>query len=265
LGARFSRGTPPPDAVSIGGLSIGWARTDSEDGKGALLAWDPILQRARWRVSLDSVWNGGALATAGGLVFQGTAKGYFTAYDAMTGQRLWTFNAGLGIIASPISYSVHGRQYVSVLVGYGGSASIAGNVMNLGWKYGVQPRLLLNFRVNGTSVLPDIAPPDMTVRAVDDPSLQLREPDVAAGRELYGACAICHGRYLASAGAPAPDLRESQIALNPDSFWAVVHDGGLIQRGMPRFETFTRAQVMQLYAYIRAGAREAIGTRKLNQ
>jgi quinohemoprotein ethanol dehydrogenase len=61
-----------------------------------------------------------------------------------------------------------------------------------------------------------------------------------------------------SAGAPAPDLRESQIALNPDSFWTVVHDGALIQHGMPRFETLTREQVMQIYACVRAGAREAL-------
>jgi quinohemoprotein ethanol dehydrogenase len=264
LGARFSRGAPPPDAISIGGLSIGWAPADSEDGKGALLAWDPVSQRPRWQVPLQTPWNGGVLATAGGLIFQGTADGYFAAYDATTGQRLWRFNAGLGIIAPPISYSVHGRQYVSVLVGYGGSASIAGNVMNVGWKYGVQPRLLLSFRVDGKSVLPPSAPPDRTVKAIDDPSLEIPASDVTAGRELYGACAVCHGRYLASAGGPAPDLRESPIALNPDSFWAVLHDGVLIQRGMPRFETFTHEQVMQIYSYIRAGARQTIGARKSN-
>ena len=36
----------------------------------------------------------------------------------------------------------------------------------------------------------------------------------------------------------------------------------LLQSGMPRFEMLTREQVMQIYAYIRAGAREALGTRK---
>ena len=79
-------------------------------------------QKARWKVPLDTFWNGGMLATAGDLVFQGTADGYFSAYDASDGKRLWRFNAGLGIIAAPISYSVGGKQYVSVLVGYGGSA-----------------------------------------------------------------------------------------------------------------------------------------------
>jgi len=42
----------------------------------------------------------------------------------------------------------------------------------------------------------------------------------------------------------------------------VVHDGALIARGMPRFETFTREQVMQIYAYIRSGARQTLASRK---
>ncbi|CAN7468310.1 hypothetical protein LJR225_003189 [Phenylobacterium sp. LjRoot225] len=65
-----------------------------------------------------------------------------------------------------------------------------------------------------------------------------------------------------SAGSPAPDLRESQIALDPESLWTAVDDGALIKRGMPGFDNLTRDQVMQLYAYIRAGAREALGTGK---
>lgn len=134
--------------------------------------------------------------------------------------------------------------------------------MHVGWKYGAQPRLLLTFGLDGKAVLLPSAPPDMSVKAVDDPSFQIRETDVAAGHDLFMACAVCHGRDLVSAGAPAPDLRESEFALNPDSFWTVVHDGVLIQRGMPRFEMLTREQVMQIYAYIRAGAREALGTRQ---
>lgn len=258
VGARFSKGPAWPGAVSFGGLSVGWELADPEDGKGALLAWDPVRQAPRWKVPLDTLWNGGTLATAGGLVFQGAADGYFSAYDASNGQRLWRFNAGLGIIAAPISFSVRGEQYVSVLVGYGGSAAIGSNIMHVGWKYGAQPRLLLTFALNGKASLPSSPPPEMSVKAVDDPAIQIRQADVAAGREMFLACAVCHGRDLVSAGGPAPDLRESRIALNPESFWSVVHDGALLPRGMPRFETLTREQVMQIYAYIRAGAREAL-------
>jgi quinohemoprotein ethanol dehydrogenase len=259
FGASFSKGVAPPDTYSVGGLNIGWARTDPDDGKGFLIAWDPVLQMARWRVQLDSLWNGGTLATAGSLVFQGAGDGYFSAYDAFTGNRLWKFYAQMGILASPISYSVHGQQYVCVLAGYGGSAGGAGIRMNMGWKYRVHPRSLLAFSLNGKAALAPAPPPDRTVRAVDDPSLEIKPAEVAAGRALYPACAVCHGRDLASVGAPAPDLRESQLALKFDSFFAVVHDGALLEHGMPRFESLTREQVMQLHAYVRAGARLQTG------
>ena len=194
-------------------------------------------------------------------MFQGTADGYFSAYDAGSGERLWRFNAGLGIIAAPISYSAGAKQYVAVLVGYGGSASIGSNLMHVGWKYGAQPRWLLTFGLDGKASLPPSVPPDMSVKALDDPSFEIRDADVAAGRALFIACAACHGRDLVSAGAPAPDLRESRVALNPDSFWSVVHEGTLIEQGMPRYEMLTREQVMQIYAYIRAAARGALGNR----
>jgi len=264
VGARFYKGPPWPGAVNIGGLSIGWAIEDKEDGKGALLAWDPVKQTAHWKVQLDTIWNGGTLATAGDLVFQGTADGQFTAYAASDGKRLWQFNAGLGIIAPPISYAVNGKQYVSVLVGYGGSASIGSNIMHAGWKYGAQPRRMLTFALDGNAVLAPSAPPTMHIKAVDDPEIQISAADVEAGRGMFLACALCHGRDLVSAGGPAPDLRESQLALNPESFYAVVHDGALLERGMPRFDSLTREQIMQIYAYIRAGAREAIAKDKSN-
>jgi quinohemoprotein ethanol dehydrogenase len=262
-GVRFSKGAPRKGDVSVGGLSIGTVKADEMDGKGALIAWDPVRQQAAWKVKLDTIWNGGTLSTAGNVVFQGAADGYLSAYDAVSGRPLWRFSAGLGIIAPPISYSAGGRQFVSVLVGYGGSAAISSDIMNVGWKYGVQPRRLLTFALDGKAVLPPSPPPDKTVNAVDNASLQISDGDVAAGHALYMACAACHGRDLVSSGAPAPDLRESQIALDPDSFWSVLHDGALIQRGMPRFDMFKREQAMQLFAFIRHGAREALANQKV--
>jgi quinohemoprotein ethanol dehydrogenase len=74
--------------------------------------------------------------------------------------------------------------------------------MHVGWKYGVQPRLLLTFSLDGKAQLPPSAPPDMRVKAVGSPSIQLQEADVRAGRDLFMACAVCHGRDRVSAGAP---------------------------------------------------------------
>ena len=263
VGIDYSKGPPKPGAVSVAGISLDWAKnTEPGDGKGALLAWDPIHQKLRWKIQQDTLWNGGTLATAGDLVFQGAADGYLSAYDAASGAPLWKFNAGLGIIAAPMSYAIRGRQYVSVLVGYGGSAAASSNLMHVGWKFGVQPRRLLTFALDGKAILPPSAPRDMSVKAVDDPSIQIKEANVEAGRHLYMSCMGCHGRALVGAGGPAPDLRESKLALDPDAIWSVVHDGALMQAGMPRYEMFTREQVMQIYAYIRAGAREAIAKNK---
>ena len=258
-GIHLSKGPPPPGGFDVGGLSMAWAETDDPlDGKGTLLAWDPVDQTPRWQVPLETLWNGGTLATAGNLVFQGTADGYFSAYDASSGERLWRFQAGLGIIAAPISFAVGGDgggQRICVLVGYGGSAGSASHWMHVGWKYGAQPRRLLCFELDGEAVLPPTAPPDLSVRAVDDASLVIDPADAEAGRLLYNVCSGCHGRNLVSSGAPGPDLRESVLALDPEAFWQVVHGGALLARGMPRYTWLTREQGMQLHAYVRAEAR----------
>ena len=263
-GARFVKGEPQPGGVVVGGLSLKEYKSDPLDGTGTLIAWDPVHQKAAWKAPLETIWNGGAMATAGNLVFQGAADGYLSVYNATTGQRLWRYEAGMGIIAAPMSYSVGGKQYVSVLVGYGGSAAIWGDLMNVGWKY-TGPRRLLTFALDGKAVLPPSPPRNLNVAAVDDPSLKLNPADVAAGHEIFLGCAVCHGRNLVATGGPGPDLRESRIALDPDSLWNVVHEGALMQNGMPRYPSLTRPQMMQIFAYIRAGAREVLAARKAEE
>jgi len=84
------------------GAAVEMGIMDADDGTGGLLAWDPVARQKRWEVHYaDSMWNGGTLTTAGNLVFQGTGRGQFIAYDARTGDKLWSMDAGLGIIAAP--------------------------------------------------------------------------------------------------------------------------------------------------------------------
>ena len=263
LGAVYTMITKPGDFV-FGGMTAHGQKLHDDDGHGALLAWDPVAQKPRWKVPVDTMWNGGTLATSGNLVFQGAGNGWFSAYDAVSGKRVWRFNAGLGINGAPISYAVAGRQYVSVLVGYGGTTAAMSEFLNAGWKYGAQPRRLLTFALGGAKHLPKSLPQDFTVKAVDDPALVLDEKAVAAGRSLSGmmGCIACHGIGLKGAGSPAPDLRESSLTLSEDALYAVLHDSALASRGMPGFPLVTRSQVRNLQAYIRATAREALGTRK---
>lgn len=226
-----------------------------DDRTGWLLAWDPVRQKEAWKLKLPTFWNGGVLATNGGLVFQGAADGVFSSYDARSGSRLWQFNAGHGFQGAPISYAVQGKQYIAILSGYGGAAPVGGN--NVGWKY-TAPRRLLAFALDGKARLPAVDKADTSVRALDDPAMKLIDADVKAGAWLFVTCSLCHGKD-AVAGGTAPDLRESALALDANAFRSVVRDGALWQNGMPGFASLTDAELRQLRAYIRARAREALG------
>src|SRR5271170_6195296 len=91
---------------------------------GNLIAWNPVEQREVWRVTLPMVESGGVLATAGNLVFQGRSDGVFSAYRATDGKVLWQFDAGTGIMAPPVTYLLDGVQYITLMVGWGGSSGL---------------------------------------------------------------------------------------------------------------------------------------------
>lgn len=57
------------------------------------------------------------MATAGGIVFAGEGNGLFKAYNSETGNMLWQFQAGAGVNAPPVSYTVDGKQYIAVAAG----------------------------------------------------------------------------------------------------------------------------------------------------
>lgn len=87
------------------------------DHYGELIAWDPVARKKAWSIQEKWFFNGGVLATAGGLVFAGNYEGYFRAIDARTGEVLWKKQLGSGIHAAPATYEVGGKQYVVVVVG----------------------------------------------------------------------------------------------------------------------------------------------------
>lgn len=266
IGARFTRATEGTEAsdqaFNVLGLVTEAFTQLPGDGHGFLVAWDPVAQKEAWRIKHDHLWNGGTLTTAGGLVFQGLADGWFNAYDGSSGERLWRFDAGLGIIGAPISYSIGDKQYVSILVGYGGTAAAFGKFMDVGWKYGAQPRRLLTFAIGGKKTIPESPKASLRIEALDDPELVLDEDDVAAGRTLSVRCAACHGVGMHATGTPGPDLRESAIALELETLSQLLKDGTLLEQGMPKFQMLSDDEIRQLHAYIRARAREALGERE---
>ncbi len=84
---------------------------------GGLKAWDPVAQKQVWFNKEPLPFSGGVMSTAGGVVFQGDIKGIFRAVDAKSGKELWKFNAGSGISAAPMTYTLDGKQYVAVVSG----------------------------------------------------------------------------------------------------------------------------------------------------
>jgi PQQ-dependent dehydrogenase (methanol/ethanol family) len=93
--------------------------------RGRFVAWDPMAGKVVWEAKENLAAYGGALTTAGGLVFYGTMEGWLKALDQKTGKLLWKFKTPSGIIGNPMTYKApDGKQYVAVLSGVGGWAGI---------------------------------------------------------------------------------------------------------------------------------------------
>ena len=99
--------------------------------RGGFGAWDPVKAQMMWTIEEPFPVASGALATAGDVVFYGTLEGWFKAVDARTGQMLWRFKTGSGIVGQPVTYrGPDGKQYVAILSGVGGAAGavVAGDI-----------------------------------------------------------------------------------------------------------------------------------------
>lgn len=217
--------------------------------KGFLKAWDPVAQQEVWSVPLSGMWNGGVLSTGGGLVFQGSGDGTFTAYDATNGDKLWSFAAQAGVLASPVSYAVGDQQFIAVVVGWGGAAIAGGETLAKGALVGNKSRVLA-FKLGGTAQLP-AAPPPPVPQTAPPP----RFGDVATGalgEALFnGYCGSCHGNSAVSAGTVIPDLRWSDALGNPEAWKKIVIDGALTEQGMVSFASVLTPQFAEaIRAYV---------------
>ncbi len=92
--------------------------------RGRFIGWDPMTGSVKFEIKENLAAYGGALATAGGVVFYGTMEGWLKAVDATNGKELWRFKTPSGIIGNPMTYTAGGKQYVAVLSGIGGWAGI---------------------------------------------------------------------------------------------------------------------------------------------
>lgn len=240
LGLDMSKIGAPDDAkvkTQFGSLLKGW-----------LIAWDPVKQAPAFTVNHQGPWNGGVLATAGNLVFQGLTNGLFNAYDATTGQQLWQTSLQSAVMAAPITYSVAGKQYVAVEVGWGGIYPLlmGGVARTGGWT--VNKSRIVVFSLGGDKTLPPVNSKGF---------LPVRPPETFEGDQAksgYGHymdyCAACHGDNGESGGV-LPDLRWSGAIRHADASYRVVGDGALTAYGMVGFKkNMSAAQIESIRQFL---------------
>jgi alcohol dehydrogenase (cytochrome c)/quinohemoprotein ethanol dehydrogenase len=212
-----------------------------------IVAWDPIAGKEVWRGQTNEGPTGGALATAGGLVFSGGGtSNQFRAYDARGGNTLWSFNAQTAIVAPPISYALNGRQYVAISVGGNQAAGY----------YAPNYSRMLVFTLDGKAALPPVhayVPPALNPPADAQP-VEL----VAAGQKAYAQfCAGCHGDNGQTRGATFPDLTRSAMLHSQAGFDQIVLGGMLAEKGMGSFSAeLKRADTAAIRAFIVNRAQE---------
>jgi alcohol dehydrogenase (cytochrome c)/quinohemoprotein ethanol dehydrogenase len=218
-------------------------------GKGGpfLLAWDPVAQREVWRVSYELAGNGGLLSTGGGLVFQGSVDGYFNAYAADTGQRLWAQNVQNAILGGPITYELDGEQYVAALAGIGGVA-MGGGLGGVGQQRSEFGRVVA-FKLGGKAALPALAP--TSTRTPPRLGRAAANGDRDLGQRHYDrVCAACHGAGAKSTTS-VPDLRYSQTIVDRTTFRSIVLDGARADKGMVGFGAMlSEADAEAIRAYL---------------
>ena len=206
--------------------------------QGFLLAWDPVAQREAWRVAHPGPWNGGTLATGGGLVFQGHNGGAFNAYDSANGKLLWSAPIRLHALGGPVTYAIGGEQYVAVAAGFGSSLHLTGGVLMPQANAPERGRVLV-FKLGGKQPLP--AATEAMPPVVLPPIGELNPDAVARGAVLYSRyCAQCHGGGGISSGV-LPDLRSSPYLQKSGLFRLPPLEGALAQRGMPSFKDHLNA------------------------
>ena len=240
VGLNWAGGVLPRDPKVI------QATIDST--KGALMAWDPVARKEAWRIEYQTPWNGGALATAGNLVFEGSGLGEFQAFAANSGRKLFSAPVQSGVLAAPSTFMVKGVQYVAFTTSHGGVYALAPG--KVGGAYNRIPNIprLIVMKLGGTGILPAVpAPEDM---ALNPPPSTGSKTQVAAGLAYYARyCSVCHGDSATSGGVN-PDLRHSGVTADKDAFNSVVIGGALKDAGMVSFAPVLspdQAEAIRLY------------------
>jgi quinohemoprotein ethanol dehydrogenase len=215
--------------------------------RGFLRAWSVPEHRVLWEAQTATSWDGGVLATAGGVVFQGDANGSLNAYSADNGTKLVALELGSSMMAAPITYRVNGVQYVAIVAGYGGGGTIVGlplDSASAAYRYGNEGRIIA-LKLGGPP--PPLSPLRADAPLPEPPARPADAKQIAAGEVLYNRfCSRCH----VTGRGNLPDLR--RLAPGTHAMFDNIVLGGLYaMKGMGRFDdVLSPADAAAIHAYL---------------
>jgi len=237
------------------GLSLGWGEgayrrelienaAPQPESKAFVGAFDPITGLYKWRQPLESIYNGGVLATTTGVLFQGEGTGDFVVRNTDDGEPIWKYRApGTFRSTSVMSYQVGDTQYVATMMNGNRTIDLGGTVVV--------------FKLDGTATLPvaEVVRSEIPEQVDTDFSPEI----VRQGDDLYHSlCASCHGGIgiPSEVAIVAPDLR--LMALDTHGEMRDIVLGGIrSQQGMPDFEeALNNEQLEAVRAFIVTQARQ---------
>ena len=224
-----------------------------------MLAWDPVQQGEAWRVDRPTPRSvAGVLTTAGNIVFQGDAGGFFHAHNAKTGETLWSAKTQAAVVAAPSTFEVNGQQQVAIVVGARGLPQRGPGASEATTEASTNNSRLLVFKPGGNASLPESVQ-ESNLRAEiggqpAPPPLFGGNEFIAQGEQVYGRfCSVCHGPAAVSPdpNGTFPDLRLSARLGSAEQWKAVVIDGELTDKGMVSFkEQVTEDDAEAIRAYV---------------
>ncbi len=238
------------DAYEEGGMWMGSIFVPVTDApvRGTITAMDVKTNTIAWQVDWDTSAYSGVLATAGDLIFVGHNDGRLIAFNAKTGEEVWSYKMDAGANAPSVTYEIDGVQYLSIFA--------AGNSL-VGTPHGDK---VYTFKLDGSW---DGTPIDASEESSGEKITTSAEPtepedsedttgatsdSYEVGVSIYeGNCLSCHGN-LGANGHNGPNLQQSTVAENYDDVVKRVTNGGT---SMPAFGTIlSEEEIKEVARYV---------------
>ncbi len=201
--------------------------------RGTITAMDVKTNTIAWQVKWDDNAYSGVLATAGDLIFVGHNDGRLIAFNAQTGDEVWSYKMDAGANAPSVTYEIDGEQYLSI---FAAGNSLAGSV------HGDK---VYTFKLNGTWDGTPIDASEGNKGELGKTEEQNTTTTTTQAISVYeGNCLSCHGNMGVN-GHNGPNLQQSEFAENYDNVIEQIKNGGTT---MPAFETILTEEEIEAVA-----------------